>query len=145
MGQIDSRREERAFLQDLPQPKLEALIEIMYLAAMADGDFGMEERAHFQTSVETLTDRRLEGHALGELIARFERELEASSRGGRLERAKEHLTDVGARKVALALAIRMMSADHVIRTSERELILELAETLGVDRGDAADLVREIAG
>ena len=43
----------------LDEPKIEALIEIMYLAAYADGDFAPEEKQHFVRSVQSLTDRKV--------------------------------------------------------------------------------------
>ena len=43
--------------QALGEAKLEALIEAMYLAASADGEFSPVERAHFLKSIESLTGR----------------------------------------------------------------------------------------
>jgi tellurite resistance protein len=48
-----------------------------------------------------------------------------------------------ARKLALALAIQITAADGIIRTSERELILETAAALDVDGDTAADMVRDL--
>jgi hypothetical protein len=55
-------------LRTLGDEKLEALVEVMLLAASADGDFSDIERTHFLNSVESLTDgriahARLETHA----------------------------------------------------------------------------------
>jgi tellurite resistance protein len=41
------------------------------------------------------------------------------------------------------MAIQVTAADGILRTSEREFILDLAEALDVDRDEAADLVRDI--
>ena len=46
-------------VQGLSSAKLEALVEMMFLAASADGDFSDVERQHFVQSVESLTDGRL--------------------------------------------------------------------------------------
>ena len=40
--------------------------------------------------------------------------------------------------------VQVTAADGIIRTSERELILETAETLDIDRDEAADLVRDLS-
>ena len=128
----------------LSNAKLEALVEMMFLAASADGDFSDVERQHFLQSVESLTDGRLAKPALEALLARAKTDLEASGREARLAAVKERLPDHGARKVALSLAIQVTAADGIIRTSERELILETAEALEIDRDEAADLVIKLS-
>ncbi len=130
-------------VSNLSDDKLEALIEMMVLAASADGEFSDEERAHFEKSVESLTDNRVSKDKVGELMARAQKDLESAGRQARLEAVKQRLPDAGARKVALALAIQVTAADGLIRTSERELIMDTAETLEIDRDEAADLVRDL--
>jgi hypothetical protein len=43
--------------------------------------------------------------------------------------------------IGLELAIQLIVADNQMRTSEREMILEMAEALEIDLDKAADLVR----
>jgi len=131
-------------VKGLSDAKLEALVEMMFLAASADGDFSDVERQHFLKSVESLTDGRLGKPALEGLLTRAKKDLEASGREQRLSAVKERLPDAGARKVALSLAIQVTAADGIIRTSERELILETAEALEIDRDQAADLVLKLS-
>ena len=131
-------------LRDLEAAKLEALVEVMFLAAYADGDFGDEEREHFLRSLESLTDRKLSLETLGKLVTRIATALEKEGRAARLADVKGRLLDEGSRKTALALAVQLTLADDVIRTSERELILEVAEALEVDRDEAADLVASLS-
>ena len=128
----------------LSNAKLEALVEMMFLAASADGDFSDVERQHFLQSVESLTDGRLAKPALEALLERAKKDLETSGREARLSAVKERLPDAGARKVALSLAIQVTAADGIIRTSERELIMETAEALEIDRDEAADLVIKLS-
>ena len=139
MSGIDARA-----VQGLSDAKLDALVEMMFLAASADGDFSDVERQHFLRSVESLTSGRLAKSALDELLARAQRDLEASGRDARLSAVKERLPDSGARKVALSLAIQVTAADGIIRTSERELIMATADKLEIERGEAADLVLKLA-
>lgn len=127
-------------IRDAEEPKLGAIIELMFLAAFADGDFGEEERAYFLRSIESLTDRRVHGETLGHLVTQIVKDLEAEGRAARLASVKDRLGDHGSRKAALALAIQVTAADGIIRTSERELILEAADALGIDHDEAADLV-----
>jgi tellurite resistance protein len=131
--------------RDVNEAKLEALIETMYLAAQADGEFTADERAHFVSSVQSLTERRLEGEKLDKLLARFQGDYKQNGRKASLASVKARLGDERSCKLGLSMAIRMLTADGVLRTSEREFILEMAETLGIDRDAAADLVKEIAG
>ncbi|HEY4159657.1 MAG TPA: TerB family tellurite resistance protein [Polyangiaceae bacterium] len=127
----------------LGDAKLEALVEIMFLAASADGDFSDIERAHFSKSVESLTDGRIALARLDALISEASLALEREGREARLASVKARLPEAGARRVALALAIQVTAADGIIRTSERELILETAEALEIDRDDAANLVSKL--
>ena len=116
----------------------------MFLAAFADGDFGDEEHAHFLKSIESLTDRSLSGDTLEQLVTRITQDLRTEGRAARLAAVKQRLPDPGARKAALALAIQLTAADGIIRTSERELILEAADALGIPADTAADLVARLA-
>ena len=68
-----------------------------------------------------------------------------TSRKKAIASVKARLGDERTCKLGLSMAIRMLASDGVLRTSEREFILDLADTLGVDRAAAADLVKEIAG
>jgi tellurite resistance protein len=126
------------------EPKLEALVDLMYLAASADGEFSDEERRHFLRSVESLTDRRIAGDALDGLVSRIEADLRSGSREGRLAAVKERLGTPALRKIAFSMAVQVMAADGIIRTSERELLLELADALEIDRDEAADLVAQLS-
>jgi tellurite resistance protein len=131
--------------REVNEAKLEALIETMLLAAQADGEFTAEERAHFVSSVQSLTEQRLEGAKLEALLSRFANEHKKNGREETLASLKTRLGDERTRKLGLSMAIRMLAADGVLRTSEREFNFDLAGTLGIERGVAADLVKEIAG
>ncbi|HTA88606.1 MAG TPA: TerB family tellurite resistance protein [Polyangiaceae bacterium] len=127
----------------LGDAKVEALVEVMFLAASADGDFSDIEREHFLKSVESLTDGRIAHVRLDALVKEANEALEREGREARLASVKARLPDAGARRVALSLAIQVTAADGIIRTSERELILEAAEALEIDRDEAADLVNKL--
>jgi len=132
-------------VKELDEPRLEALIETMFIAAFADGEFSEEERKHFGESIESLTDRRISGKTLEALLQRMKTDLDAQGQPARLASVKERLATPGARKAALALTIQLVASDGIIRTSERELLFDLADALEIDRDAAADLVKQIAG
>jgi tellurite resistance protein len=127
----------------LSDDKLEALVEMMYLAAAADGEFSDVERQQFVANLETLTDGRLGRGRLEELLLQAAKDLESSGRDARLISVKDRLPEKGARRVALALAVQVMAADGIIRTSERELIMETADVLEIDVDDAANMVKSV--
>jgi tellurite resistance protein len=127
------------------EAKLEALIETMYLAAQADGEFTADERAHFVSSVQSLTEKRLEGDKLEQLLARFAADHKKSGRDKTIASLKTRLGDERTCKLGLSMAIRMLASDGILRTSEREFIFDMAQALGIEQGAAADLVKEIAG
>ncbi len=130
-------------LSGFSTPVLTAIVEILFLAAFADGEFSDDERAHFKSSVESLTDRQLAGAKFDALVAQLEQALEAEGRPARLAAVRARLPDERQRKVALQMAIRLTATDGIIRTSEREMILEAAEALGIDGDVAADLVARV--
>jgi len=131
-------------LQTLGNDKLEALVEVMFLAAAADDDFSDVEREHFVKSVQSLTDGKIAHARLEVLVNEASTLLERDGREARLLSVKARLPDQGSRRVALSLAIQVMAADGIIRTSERELILETAEALEIDRDEAANLVSKLS-
>lgn len=131
------------FMRDFDEPKLQALLETMMLAAYADGEFSSEEREHFKKSVESLTDGRLGGAKLELLLYKVQLGWMSQGREARLASVKERLTDMAARKVAFSLAVQVTAADGIIRTTERELLCDMAEALDIDRDEAADLVAKL--
>ncbi|WP_437497793.1 tellurite resistance TerB family protein [Sorangium sp. So ce1099] len=131
-------------LQTLEEPNLEALVELMFLAAFADGEFSQEEKVHFARSVESLTDRRIPQSTMDELIHTVVTQLQQEGRAARLASLKERLPSPQARKVAFSLAAQVVVADGIVRTSERELLLDVAAALEIEQTEAADVVRRLA-
>lgn len=123
--------------------RLEALVEVMFLAASADGEFSREERKHFLACVESLTDQLLTDEGLEALVGKLESLARDEGREARLAKVAERLEGKGPKRVARSLAVRLMAADGIVRTSERELIADMAEALGIGREAAADLVKEV--
>lgn len=131
-------------LRQVDEPRLTALVELMFLAATADGDFSGDERKHFQDSVESLTDRKVRGETLDKLMDTIEKAHAGEGRSARIAHVKDALATPELRKIGLSMAIRVMCADGIVRTSERELILDLADGLDVDHDTAADLVAQLS-
>lgn len=143
LGYLAMRDTDPAFVRDLGDQKIQALIEMMFLAATADGELSSAEQREFVKSAENLTSRLITGEQLELLIARARADLDASGRDARIEAVKARLPDAGARKLALSLAIQITASDGIVRTSERELIMDTARALDIDGDTAADMVRDL--
>jgi uncharacterized tellurite resistance protein B-like protein len=127
-------------LRDVEEPRLHAFVELMFLAATADGEFSGDERRSFQESVESLTDRKIAGDSLDRLMEQIEKDHAGEGRAARIAHVKRALPTHELRRIGLEMAVRVMCADGIVRTSERELILDLADGLEIDHDTAADLV-----
>ena len=132
-------------LARLRNDQVDALIEVMLLAATADGELSIEEVDQLQKCLLEVDELWLTQIDLERRLSHAHERIIDASRAVRLAAAKRILSDRDARRAALELAIRVMAADGIIRTSEREVILETAEALGVDRESAANMVKAIAG
>ncbi len=130
-------------VSDLEDPKLEALVELMWIAANADDEVSDVERAELQRHVEGLTAGRFAGARVDALFAECAELLARDGREKRIAAVSARLEKPLHRELAIATAIRIFAIDGIVRTSEREMIMELAEALGIDGNVAADLVKEI--
>jgi len=130
-------------LARLRNDQVDALIEVMLLAATADGELSIEEVDQLQKCLLEVDELWLTQIDLERRLSDAHKRISGAERPERLAAAKQVLSDPNARRAALELAIRVMAADGIIRTTERELILETAEALDVDREKAADMVKAI--
>ncbi|MFP6686916.1 MAG: hypothetical protein VB934_19495 [Polyangiaceae bacterium] len=138
----------RAALEGFDQPRLQALVETMFLAADADGELTEDERVELERSIQSVAsgtphEASLSGEGLAALLTQAQADLARDGRELRLEVVRNRLGDATACAGALGLAIRVTAADGQLRTSEREFLFDLAIALHVDQDEAADLVREL--
>jgi tellurite resistance protein len=133
-----------SLLARLHNDQIDSLIEVMLLAATADGELSIEEVDQLQQCLLEVDELWLTQVELERRLSEAHARIGRADRPTRLAAAKRTLSDLDARRAALELAIRVVAADGTIRTSERELILETAEALDVDRENAADMVKAIA-
>lgn len=120
---------------------LEAILELMFLAAQADGEFTADEREFFRKKGVELFAGKRTGEQLDDLARRLEEDFFSYGREERLAMLKGILKSTDDRKAGLQLAIEMVSADGIIRTAERELLLDAAQGLDIDLDEAADMVK----
>lgn len=126
-----------ATLTDL---EIDALVEVMLLAACADGVAANAETTVLKRSLHSVDEFWLNHVDLEERMANAKRRIESESRESRLLKLRTMLPWPEQRLLALKLAIRISAADGQIKPVERELILQAAEALGVEVELAAELV-----
>jgi len=125
-------------MRAMSDARQEALVELMFLAVHADGEFGEEERNAFAQAIRERGGPT--GAEFKKTMDRIERDVAAQGREARIGALAASFPDAKSKEDALVAVIAMVAADGVVRTSERELILEVAEGLGVEGDRAADLV-----
>lgn len=114
------------------------MCEVLYLTMSADGECDASERETIRGAVGALTADQLSAQLIDRMLDRFE----ASARSfGRTERlisvAGQLAADREDAEAALALAAAVAVADGTVAASEREILGELAEWLGISDGRAA--------
>ncbi len=132
-------------LSHLTNEQIDALVELMLLAASADGELSIEEIDQLQKCLLEVDELWLTQIDLEKRISHAQERIHGADRTARLKAVRQTLASLAARQAGLELAIRVTASDGIIRTSERELILETAEALDVDREIAADMVKAILG
>jgi tellurite resistance protein len=138
----------KALLGTLDAARLDAVIETMVIAAAADGELDADEREQLLASLAALTQgadglSAAKSPDLGAVLDRVLRNLSEQGREARLASVSERLGDAAGRKAAFGLSVEVTATDGIVRTSEREFLLDLAGALHIDRDEAADLVRHI--
>lgn len=132
-------------LARLGNDQVDALIEVMLLAATADGELSIEEVEQLQKCLLEVDELWLTQNDIERRLSAAHERIIDGGRAVRLDAAKRILSAQDARQAALELAIRVMASDGIVRTSEREVILETAEALDIDRESAANMVKAITG
>lgn len=127
----------------LGSPKVEALVEAMFLAATADGEFAPEESLQFTATIAALTDRKLDGDAVFKLIGELSGKLKAEGRQARLSTIAQRLPEGKPRETAVILAAAITASDGEVVGSENDLVADLAEALGVPAERAVELVQKV--
>ncbi len=88
--------------QRLTDEQLEALLEVVFVVCLPDGEFGSAELARLRGRLVQLEDGRLRSERVDGLMLRAAVQLEKSSPEARLEHAPRVLGDPTARRIALA-------------------------------------------
>ena len=129
-------------LADVTSPKVQALIEAMFLAATADGEFAPEESLQFSATIEALTDKKFDGASIQKRVEQLSLLLKKEGRPARLSEVAKRLPLAG-RETALILAAAITASDGKIEDRENELLADLAEALEVPQTRAIELITKV--
>ena len=123
-------------------PKMEALIEAMYITAHADEDFGPKEREHFVRNVVGVCGGKVKPEDVKGVLLKLKgkskegRETRLKSISGRLptKEDKEH---------AFALSCSMALADGIVLDEEAAFFTTMASALGIEAARADEILDEL--
>lgn len=130
-------------LRVVDEAMVSSIIEVMLLAAYSDGEFSPAERTHLERRLELLARGRFDAPTVARLRTEAADRIALEGRDARLLAVRTAFASPSERKVALALATRMIISDDIVRTSERDFLGDMAEALELDREEAADVVRAL--
>jgi tellurite resistance protein len=141
MSDLDHAKKELS--EDLGSPKVEALVEAMFLAATADGEFAPEESLQFAATAAALADKKLSPDAIHHLVGKLSLLVRAEGRVKRLEAIKARLPEGKPRETAVILAAAITMSDGEVQGAENDYVADLAEALGVAPERAVELVTKV--
>lgn len=139
----DLEQAKKELSAELGSSKVEALVEAMFLAATADGEFAPEEALQFAATIGALTDRKLDPETIQRLIADLSHRLKSEGRQARLGAIAARLPAGKGRETAVILAAAITASDGEVQGSENDLVADLADALGVDPERAIELVQKV--
>jgi hypothetical protein len=134
----------------LTPAEVDAILEVVYLAMVADGVMVEEEADAFVRTMLRLLGPHATESRVRRIMQRFERRLErgercVAARCGRVDEVAEALRRKPARDLAYKLAYVMSLSD--LRTNESEFLFDqhLREAVGLSDARADELADEAAG
>jgi len=125
-----------------PTPKMEALIEAMYITAHADEDFGPKEREHFIANVIGISGGAIKAEDVKGVLLK----LKGKSKEGRDTRLKSiagRLPSKADKEHAFALAATMAQADGIVLDEEKEFFASMRAALGIDDARGEQIIHEL--
>ena len=125
-----------------PTPKMEALIEAMYITAHADEDFGPKEREHFIANVLGISGGAIKADEVKGVLLK----LKGKSKEGRDVRLKSiagRLPSKADKEHAFALAATMAQADGIVLDEEKDFFTAMRDALGITAARADEIIEEL--
>jgi uncharacterized membrane protein YebE (DUF533 family) len=130
-------------LASLELNELEAFIQLMFLAAHADGSITDEERAAFRKQVFDGTAGQLDATLVETMLTSIGAEVLPADRDARLETIRRRLKDPRKRRSALFHAARVVLADGVLALAEVDFLERAAAALGEPVEAVREVIRDV--
>jgi tellurite resistance protein len=121
--------------------EIDAMLEVMLLAACADGSLDYAELTSLKKNLRALDEDWLSHIDLEDRIADAKQRIFGEPRESRLAKLRTMLPWPEQRLLALKLAIQVARTDGTLGPTERKLVLEAAEALGIQ----GQLLEELVG
>ncbi len=118
-------------LASLELDKLEAVVELMFFAAYADGTIDPSERAIFEKNAVTATHGQLRPEVIRAVLNHFEITAKKEDRAARLTAIAAKLPDAKVRHAVLALAASVAHADGSLAPEEKAFLMQAGAVFGM--------------
>jgi uncharacterized tellurite resistance protein B-like protein len=128
-------------LASLEIPRLEAVVELMFLAAYSDGTVSDLEREEMSAQVVAGVDGMINAATIKAMLVYIEDALAQEGREARFASIRRRLGEPKMKLAALATAVKILKADQVVNPHEMAWLVRAADALGVEIDDALALLR----
>jgi|GEM_PF-2732419 len=123
--------------------EVEAMVELMFVVARADGDFSPVERRRFLETVESLSAGQLQSTDLLALIEQTERTIDEVGLEQHLTRVAKQFSDELACRLAYGLCAQMAMSDGNYQDVERQILNRIAVALNISPEDDEEIVQSV--
>jgi tellurite resistance protein len=135
-------RSEPPSLADSTTNELLAMLEVMFIAAIADRNFSAEERRNFLEHAQSLSGGLLDSTHLVPLVASWEKR-DLQDIDERLLELSRDLPDETARRIAYGLACGVTDADGQVAPSEVNVLTKIAAAFALDEAEEEEIARSV--
>jgi hypothetical protein len=123
--------------------EMNALIEVAFLMAAADGEISVPEYEQLVTTIEHATSKRLPPGRVRSLITRLTDSLKIDGWEKRLAAIAESISSPGSRRVAYRLAAGVSFIDGWVQDDEARLFGLLAESFEIPLDEASSILTSV--
>lgn len=118
------------------------MLEVMFIAAIADRNFSPEERRSFLEHAQSLSGGQLDSTKLVPLVASWEKR-DLQNIDERLLELSRDLPDETARRIAYGLACGLTDADGKVSASELAVLTKIAAAFALGEGEEEEIARSV--
>lgn len=129
-------------LHDAATNELLAMLEVMYLVAVADGFFSQDERTEFLKIVQSLSEGKIGAPQLGQMVDNWVRQGSGNVEE-RLDRVAGMLPDETSRRIAYGLAMQIAEVDGKFLESEAHMLRRIAAVFELEEGAPEEIAHSV--